>query len=354
MNAPVRQGIPLRPDVAARRRESVTSLMRACAARAFAVIDRQTSPETVVRQRWGDDRLAAFLTRATSAAALTTVPAWAGALAQSVVADFLAELGPQSAAAEIFDASLGLEFNGAGQISLPAFVPDFANSGFIGEGQPIPVHQLSLAMPDPLLPHKCGAIAVLTREMIESSNAEQLIGDTLKRAAGRMLDEVMFDANPAAGNRPAGLRNGIAATPASSATDPDRAFTDDMGALADAVAPVAANATLIYVASPGRALKMALRMPREIDRVLVLGSNAVVNDLLCIASNGIVSAVGITPVIEANKSAIIHMETLPQPVPAPPTRSMFQTDSLAIKLTWPVTWSLRDPRAFAWTTPTAW
>jgi hypothetical protein len=169
-----------------------------------------------------------------------------------------------------------------------------------------------------------------------------------------MLDEVMFDVNPAAANRPAGLRNGIAAIAPSSATESGAAFTADMGALADAVSPVAANAPLIYVGSPGRALKMALRMPREIDRVLVLGSNAVVNDLLVIASNGLVSAVGTAPVIQADKSAIIHMESAPQPVPAPPTASMFQIDAVAIKLTWPVSWTLRDPRAFAWTTPTGW
>jgi hypothetical protein len=35
-------------------------------------------------------------------------------------------------------------------------------------------------------------------------------------------------------------------------------------------------------------------------------------------------------------------------------KSMFQSDALAIKLRWPVTWLIRDSRGFAWTTPTAW
>jgi hypothetical protein len=30
---------------------------------------------------------------------------------------------------------------------------------------------------------------------------------------------------------------------------------------------------------------------------------------------------------------------------------LFQTDSIALKMRWPVTWALRDPRGVAWTTP---
>jgi hypothetical protein len=191
--------------------------------------------------------------------------------------------------------------------------------------------------------------------LVESSNAEQLVGDTLKRAAGRMLDEVLFDANPASTTRPAGLRNGIAATTASTATDSEAAFTADMGALADAVSPVAGNSTLIYIASPGRALKIKLRMAREIDGVTVLGSNAVINDLLCIAANAFVAAVGAQPTVEASKSAVLHMDTVPSAtLPAGTEKSVFQMDAVALKLLWPVGWALRDSRGFAWSTPTGW
>jgi hypothetical protein len=350
----IRSGIPLRADPLARRDAAVVSIVRAATARAIAICDRQQSADDVCKARWPDDRVAALLTRAATAPAMTSVPSWAGNLLQTAVADFLVGLSPHSAASEIFQAALSLTFDGAGSIRLPHFVADFANSGFVGEGMPIPVSNLTLGNPDPLLPHKAAAIALLTRELIESSNAEQLIGDTLKRAAGRMLDEVLFDANPAAADRPAGLRQGIAATTASTATDSEAAFTGDMGALADAVSPVASNSTLIYVASPGRALKIKLRMKRDIDDVIVLGSNAVINDLLCIAANALVVAVGAAPRIEANKSAIVHSETVPQAVPAPPTRSTFQTDAVALKLTWPVSWTMRDVRGFAWCTPTGW
>ena len=48
------------------------------------------------------------------------------------------------------------------------------------------------------------------------------------------------------------------------------------------------------------------------------------------------------------------MDTAPQPAGTMgPSRSLFQTDSLALKMRWPVSWALRDPRGFAWLTP-AW
>jgi hypothetical protein len=142
-------------------------------------------------------------------------------------------------------------------------------------------------------------------------------------------------------------------TAASTATNPDRAFTDDMGALADAVSPVAGNGPLVYIASPGRALKIRLRMMREDPKVIVLASNAVINDLLCVAPAALVSVAGDQPELEASEGAVLQMDTTPGDPQMGRTYSMFQMDSIALKTRWPVTWSLRDPRGFAWTTPAA-
>jgi hypothetical protein len=61
--------------------------------------------------------------------------------------------------------------------------------------------------------------------------------------------------------------------------------------------------------------------------------------------------------IETARAGELHMSDTPLPIvsggaPASPARSLFQTDSIAIKMRWPVTWAARDPRAVAWTTPT--
>jgi Phage capsid family len=341
---------------AARQREAATALMRAVLCRSLAVINKQLDPAKHVAARYPTDRLAQFLTRASSAPATTTGTGWAAELAQSVVADYLAGLGPVSAAAEIFGQALNLTFDRAARVTLPHFVAEYGNAGFVAEGAPIPVRQFATDNPDPLTPHKLAAIAVLTRELVESSNAERLIADVLTRAVGRMLDEVLFDANPASTIRPAGLRQGVSALTASSATDPGHAFTDDMGALGDAVSPVAANSGLIYVASPGRALKMKLRLTRDIDGLMIVGSNAVQNDLLCIVPAGLAVIAGTTPEIETSREASAVMNTAPVDIGAggAPVGSVFQTDNVSLKLRFPVTWSRRDPRGFAWTTPTGW
>jgi hypothetical protein len=340
---PLRRELPLPPG---------NSFVRLLTAKTIASV-RGISQADVAEQMWPNDKIfAQIVTRAASTPAMTTATGWAAELVAKVVVDALAALGPASAGAQLFKQGLVLNFDGAGTISAPGLVADASNAGFVAEGQPIPVRQLA-ATAAQLLAHKLAAIGVLTREMVESSNAEQLIGDALIRAAGAALDVVLFDSNPADAVRPAGLRNGIAATTASSNSNPIEAYFEDVAALINAVAPVAGNGPFVLVGSPGRAAMMGPRQGNQATSVTVLGSSAVVNDLLCIASAALVSALSPEPVIETSKAATLHMDTAPVAVgTASPHRSLFQTDALALKMRWPVTWALRDARGFAWMTPT--
>ena len=335
--------------------------VRSLTARAIAAMKRHSglTPLDVAEQLWPSDKMVAQVlapmpssfTRAASAPAMTSVVGWAAELSQRVVSDAIEALGPASAGAEILKQCLVLNWNGAGSISAPGFVAEFGNAGWVAEGQPIPVRQLA-ANPAILTPHKLGAIAVLTREMMESSNAEFLIGDALVKAAGRMLDEVLFDANPEDAARPKGLRNGIAATTPSASTDPFAAVAEDVVALVNVLAPVAGNGPYILVTSPGRAAGMKMRFIGETD-ITVIGSSAVINDVLAIAPGALVCALSPEPEVETANSATLHMDTAPTAVgSAAPHRSLYQTDSIAVKVRWPVSWVLRDPRGFAWMTPT--
>jgi hypothetical protein len=321
------------------------TFLRCLAAQVIARVSRVPLHDVAARM-WPSD----LMLRAAVAPAMTSVAGWAAELAQTI-ADALEALGPASAGAQLLKEGLVLTFDGAGAISAPGFVAEFGNAGFVAEGQPIPVRQLAETVAQ-LLPHKLAAIAVLTREMVESSNAEKLIGDTLMRAAGRMLDEVLFDANPADAARPAGLRRGVAASTPSASTDPLVAFHEDVATLINAVAPVAGNGPFVLVASPGRAANMAIRFNRDLSNVRVLGSSAVINDLLAVAPTALVAALSPEPEIETSKAATLVMDTAPGAAGTMgPERSVFQTDSLAMKMRWPVTWALRDPRGFAWMTP---
>ena len=327
---------------------------RIATAHALAHVHR-VRPVELARAMWADDRaLIDLLQRGTSAPAMTSVTGWAAELAQKVVADTLEALGPASAAAELFRQGLSLAATRAAIVSVPGFAaPDSSNTSmFVAEGEPIPVFQAN-AKPAELGPHKVAGICVLTREMLESSNAEKLIGDVMIRSVGRAVDEVLFDANPGDAARPRGLRYGVSASTPSSATEGSEAFAQDVGTLASAVSAVAGNSPIVYIASPGRAINMRMRMAGS--GVMVLASNAVINDLLAVATAALVSSVGSDPDIESAKATTLHMDSAPQPIgSAAPARSLWQTDAVGLKVRWPVSWAIRDPRGFAYLTPSAW
>jgi hypothetical protein len=119
---------------------------------------------------------------------------------------------------------------------------------------------------------------------------------------------------------------------------------------------VAGNAPIAFIGSAGRALRARIMALEGFEDVYILGSNAVINDFLCVATAALVSAVGV-PEVEVSKVAALTLDDAPAAdptTPVGPMRSLWQTDAFGIKCRWPVSWALRDPRGFAWLTPTAW
>src|SRR5262249_26282299 len=140
MNAIERQGIPFRPDRNALAAMAMRSLVRCAIAQSSRIFERGSNgympdPEIVLKRRgWGDDKLAAMLTRATGAPATTTVSGWAQELTQ--VADALLQsLVPMSAAAQVLAAGLSASFNGAATIRIPGL--GVGTAKWVGEGQSI-------------------------------------------------------------------------------------------------------------------------------------------------------------------------------------------------------------------------
>jgi hypothetical protein len=308
----------------------------------------------VVAECWPNDKILDMVVRSASNPAMTSVAGWAAELMQKFVDDSLAALAPMSAGAKTLQAGSVLILTGRGQISAPGFTPAAGNAGFVAEGTPIPVKQL-VATPAVLLPYKLAAIAALTQEMIDSSNAERMIGDALVAAAGMALDAVLFDSNPATAARPAGLRNGIAALTPSAQTDFFEAAIEDLATLMNAVAVVGGAGRYLFIAAPGRVIAAQARYATDPSNIVTfLGTPAMGNDLMMVAANGLVSALSPAPDIETSNAAALVMDDTSPGLPGTtgPERSLFQTASVAIKMRWPVSWALRSPSAVAWLTPT--
>jgi hypothetical protein len=355
MNAPQPpRGIPLRPDPHALDESAVSSLVRAVIAVGLARLDRNMPASEQAKARWGSDRTLDLVMRAA-----TTPTSLAGSpqLAQVAVA-FLKALAPQSAGADLLMRGVGLNFDGAASISVPAISIPVAD--FVGEGMPIPAVQSVTTSGPTLTPHKLAVITSLTGEMMRNTNAETLVRQVLIEAAGPAVDKVLFSANPAGSDRPAGLLNGIAGLTPAAPGEKSQIIVDDLQALTLAIAPVSGNGDFVLVASADAATALRLRLPTSVQWPVLTSAALPPKTVIVVALNALVSAIDGTPQIDASSEAEFVRNTVAAEIVTvggtigQPIGSLFQTDSVALRLRWPISWALRDPRGLAFMTAVNW
>jgi hypothetical protein len=90
---------------------------------------------------------------------------------------------------------LQLSFDGAAQINVPALTLPYAE--FLGEGQAIPIVQGTSSPGAVVVPAKIGLSVPLTNEMINHSNAEQMVRMVLAENVGATLDAALFSTTAA-------------------------------------------------------------------------------------------------------------------------------------------------------------
>jgi hypothetical protein len=273
-------------------------------------------------------------------------------LAGSALAGFelvdLGVLAPMSASARLIDAGLKLSFAGKGMISAPSYLTSAADAGsWVAEGNPIPVRALNFVPGPNLTPSKLCVIAVFTREITEQSDIERIVREALQRSASLALDSAIFSNAAADATKPAGILNGI--TPLSPTAGADqRAMITDIGNLIGDLSDKGGGENPIFIASPETATALRLWAPPAFNYP-ILASNAIsVDSVVAIESGAFVSGFGSTPEISASTEAVLHLEdTSPQPivsaggVAAAPSRSLFQTDCVALKMILRASWTVR-------------
>ena len=178
---------------------------------------------------------------------------------------------------------------------------------------------------------------------------------------------MLLDTNPATNIRPAGLRNGVTGlTP--TAGGGFNALIGDLKALTGAIL-TATNGNIrnmVYIMNPAQALSIGFIQPpnpsglfpfrdeinagRLNGRPLIQSGTVPLGVVICLDAADYVSISGDTPRFEISDQATLHMEdTTPAnigsagspPVVAAPVQSMFQTDSLALRLILPLNWTMR-------------
>jgi hypothetical protein len=327
-------------------------------ARAQFTPDRDAA--RIARMAWPNDQLTLGLVqRAATSPATAPDAAWAGPLATLRVQELLKNLGPLSIGSELLQRGITLTFDGNYQINVPGITVDAKLAGFVGEGAPIPVHQMTVTGGAVLQPRKFATIVTLTREMIASSNAQELVQAVLVDAIAASLDARLFDNVAGDANRPAGLLYG-AKTETATAGGGSAAMLKDLATLANDVAPYG-GLDIVYVTDPGTAVKLTFAMGAQFKIPVLASSGVAAGTVICLAPNALCSASDPAPRIEASRDAVEHYEDATPAqlvttggVMAVPIKSSFQTDSVSIRLTMFVAWATRATGAIAYVPSITW
>jgi HK97 family phage major capsid protein/HK97 family phage prohead protease len=337
-----------------------------------------------VRQRiYPDDEptqvMVDIVTRAASAPAMTTVTGWAAELVHTQWADLMPLLLPKSILNRLAPRGLALDFGAFGKIIIPtrSRTPSLAGS-FVGEGLAIPVRQGAFTS-QTLTPKKMAVISTWTREMGDHSipAIEGLIREAIRDDTTVAIDSVLIDSNAATTIRPAGLLNGVSVTSAT-AGGGIAALVGDLVGLISAISTATygnvrnlvwlANQTDMLRASLLSATNTGIFPFREEIRNGTLATIPIIDSatvtaktLILIDAADFVVVGGDAPRMEMSDQATLHMEdTSPADLVASPStvaapqRSLFQTDSLALRMVLPLNWTQRRAGTVAYTTSVTW
>jgi hypothetical protein len=299
-----------------------------------------------------------FLRAATS----PTTMASAGDLVQNAVGDFLANIGPSSAGAQLLSSGMQLRFDSYGGITAPAWLPVSTDAGFLSEGQPIPVRQMVFGGVT-LTPSRLKTIQVYNSEVFEHStpNVETIIGTSVPESVGLKIDSVMFGTSAATSTQPMGLRYQVSETAHEATATGTEAMNIDVTNLASTIAPVAGNGPIILIASPKQVISLRLRKNPDFPFEILSSAALSAGTVMAVAANALVSAVDPAPKIEVSTETVLNFDdSSPQQISTGgtlatgSTRSVWQTSAVALKLTLGVAWGLRCDGAVAWTSSVVW
>jgi HK97 family phage prohead protease/HK97 family phage major capsid protein len=382
---PAKNGGAARPfSMQQKKLNAIDYLVRAGTVQLFSHIHKKPIDD-VRRAIYGEDEqtraVVEWQQRAATAPAMQTVTGWAAELVQQIVVDFMQTLLPKSVFPRLSNAGLSLTFGRNGKIIIPtrARTPTIAGS-FVGEGLPIPVRQ-GLFTSQTLVPKKMAVITTWTREIDEHSipAIEGLLRNAIGEDTAISLDAILLDAGAATAVRPAGILNGVAGLTPTAGGGFNAAVGDIKGLTGALLVGTAGNIrNPVYLMNPQQLASLGLiAMPGagvfpfraevaagNLGGWQIIDSGTVpMGTVIAMDAADFVSVSGDAPRFELSDQATLHMEdTAPTDisttgtpaVAAYPVKSMWQTDSIALRLIMPVNWTIRRPGTVAWVAGVTW
>jgi HK97 family phage prohead protease/HK97 family phage major capsid protein len=345
--------------------EPVDYVFRAAAAGMRACADR-VPVEHVIREVYGSDENMQIIMRAAVLPATTTVTGYAAELVQVGFGAFLDRLlagsiyQPLSAAGARYD----LGRNGTLKIPYRAATPT-ASGAWVGEGLPKPVKKIGLSTVT-LTPHKISCITAYTEEMAMSSvpAVEGILRKAMADDTQASLDGFLIDAVAESAIRPAGLLVGVTPITASVLTTSLEKIVADINALIAPMEAAGGGGNIVLLMNPAQARKIGMAMTSTGDFAfgspdqaaakfgvsrIIQSTTIAAGRVIAVDADWFATATGDQPRFAVSQDATLHMEdTTPLAIGtagspatvAAPAQNMFQTDSIAIRLSVFVTWAM--------------
>ena len=306
------------------------------------------SPVDMAKQMGFGGEVQDLVTKATLGT--TTDVGFASALVQEnrLVGEFVDMLR----AATVFD-----QLTGFRNVPFNSKIPSQLTGGtaaWVGEGAAKPLTNPTYGEVE-IKEHKLAAITVYTQELMRRSDpaVDVLVRDDLIEASKTLIDNTFLDAVAASTTRPAGVLNGVVATPNTGTTA--AAYEADLLALINSF--VTANLSLdgsYFLMSETRAAQisllrdalgnsyftgMALRGTRTLMGIPVITSQAVGNKIILVKTSEILLAQdGGVDVSYSDQATLVDGGT---------THHLWQENKFAVRVEKFITWAKRRPIAAA-------
>ncbi len=301
-----------------------------------------------------------MLKAATNPADVPTA-AWAGNLVQERWDNFVGLLRDISVYAALSPAYVrSLSFDRTGKINVPK--NDGRGTlagGFTAEGAPIPVKEGVIGITD-LQPKALKVISAYTNELFRQSvpNIEQVIRDQILGDTAEALDTHLLGAAARTAAQPAGYQDAtetgggninsatgstVAAITADLQGMVDRALT---ARVSTAWTWIMSQSNLLYLRNKQDAASGVFSFREELNQGMLMGqpiitSQNVASTEVFLQGNGAVwQASAFAPNFVMSDSVLVMDDTAPEDIVSggtattQPTKSMFQTDSTALRMTW--------------------
>lgn len=276
------------------------------------------------------------------------------ALMQESVRAFMGGLAPLSASARLMQRGLPISVAGSGSVAIP-YRTGRAALQWVADGDPIPVQSrmLGAVRIGPL--KKIAGICIFSRELADAASGEAIFERMLREDAADSLDAAVFGTGAGSDEQPAGILNGV--TPLAAASGGGLAAMEaDLIALSAAVTSAGAQ-SVVFVAHPTQAAAVIIRKPELAERVwpavgLPAGRVIAIDPAAFAFASGGVD-------LESSKNALLHSDDAPSQISsggsvASPARSLFQTDMIATRLIFDVSFAMRAPGLAAFIDGAAW